>query len=132
MNATEAEVDTKALEAALDAKPHNAPVRYFLNPNGYLKPDDVRELMAAAIRAYLSTLQVQTSEAVRDKLIERVDAIIETLQFNSRHMIAEDSLQDAWKMLDLAREQWATDANTWIAFREELRRSLSSERREGP
>lgn len=73
---------------------------------------------------------VREREAVRDKLIERVDAIIETLQFNSRHMIAERSLQDAWKMLDMAREQWAIDANTWIAFREELRRSLSSEERQ--
>lgn len=58
-------------------------------------------------------------------LIERVDAIIETLRFNSQNMIAERSLQDAWKMLDMAREQWAIDANTWIAFREQLRAYLS-------
>jgi hypothetical protein len=37
---------------------------------------------------------------------------IDTHEFNSRHMIAEDSLRDAWKMLDMAREQFQVDANS--------------------
>jgi len=37
-------------------------------------------------------------------------SLAETLEFNAKHMIAEDTLQDAWKMLLDAREQMANDA----------------------
>lgn len=63
-------------------------------------------------RAETAEARIAVLEAALTEIATELQSSIDTHEFNSRHMIAEDSLQDAWKMLDMAREQFQVDANS--------------------
>lgn len=71
-------------------------------------PGDVAAIVR---RLEAAEQQVWDMRAALRKIEGHLQSSIDTHEFNARHMIAEDSLQDAWKMLDLAREQFQVDAN---------------------
>ncbi len=71
------------------------------------------------------TARADRAEAAINALPEKLKWVIgeaermaDVMEFNSKHMIAEDSLQDAWHMLAMATEQYGVDAahlRAWIA-----------------
>jgi hypothetical protein len=97
------------LEAAVDAeeKPHGMPWRFWSDKSREL----ANKLYDANTRAETAEQQIRDMRAALRKIEGDLQSSIDTHEFNARHMIAEDSLQDAWKMLDLAREQFQVDAN---------------------
>jgi hypothetical protein len=70
--------------------------------------DVLAERMAA--RATASQAEVERLREALKNAADRAQQAVNTMQFNAKHMIAEDSLQDAWKMLELAKQQFSTDA----------------------
>lgn len=69
-------------------------------------------ITSAQDRANTAERLLAEARAVLTLIAADLQSSIDTHEFNSRHMIAEDSLQDAWKMLDMAREQFQVDANS--------------------
>lgn len=68
---------------------------------------------------------VQSMREALEKITTEAEQMASVMEFNSKHMIAEDSLQDAWHMLKMATEQYGVDAGhlrQWIA---DLRAALS-------
>lgn len=76
-------------------------------------------------RATAAEGRVALLEEALGNIIGLLDSSIATHRFNAQHMIAEDTLVDAWGMLNMAREQFDTDANQLITIREAARARLA-------
>jgi hypothetical protein len=108
-------VSEEMVTAALNAKPKNSPISYFLNPNNHLKPEDVRELMRAALTAALSP--AISGEPTGWQPIETARKIVdETVLLRIEHMnyaIADDANKHRWE--EVVTAYW-TDFNSggWV------------------
>lgn len=72
----------------------------------------VGRFTTAEKNAQAAERQLATARTALGEIATALQSSIDAHEFNSRHMIAEDSLQDAWKMLDMARDQFQVDANS--------------------
>lgn len=95
-------------------------------PGNWHGAQPARDYVAAAeSRATAAEGRVALLEEALATVVELLDSSIATHRFNAQHMIAEDTLVDAWGMLNMAREQFDTDANQLVTIREAARARLA-------